>query len=234
MKKSFKNLVSKFETENKNVSLDHVIVEFSKFMQDEGVEPCKHQQIRENYRQLLCRRIAEKVNKTNEMTDSEGYLLKDYLCNLIHSTGRDYITIPVEEINDDAIQDVITEAVDKISSDEIEKGNVPNYFLTYAPEAEAILSAPFYSIIDEMKKMNKDKIKRLLRSWEIINDSCEELKDQIYLLGLETENEEEFNDKEYLENLQKSIDGLAVSVEEVEFSIEDLGNALNLSYKDIE
>lgn len=152
MKKIFTELVSKFETENKNVNLDHVIVEFSKFIQNEGVEPCKHQQMRNNYRQLLCRRITEKVNKTNEMTNSEGYLLKDYLCTLIHSTGRNYITVPVEEINDNTIQDVIAEAVDQITSDEIDKGNVPKFFLTYAPEAEAILSHPFYSIIEEMKE----------------------------------------------------------------------------------
>lgn len=80
--------------------------------------------------------------------------------------------------------------------------------------------------------MNKDKIKRLLDLWETINNSYGELQEQIDKLELETENKTDFNDKEYWVNLQKSVQELKDSVNEVEFKIEDLGNALNLSYED--
>ena len=156
MKKSLENLVSKFETENSNVSLNDVIAEFSKFMQEEGVDPWNYQMMRDDYQQVISRRIAEKVNKTNEMTIEEVNFVTDYLHRQIEIKGEEYITVPVEKINDDTIKDIIIEAIDKISTDESEKGNVPKDYLCYIDDEADILEDYFYVIIAEMKEEEED------------------------------------------------------------------------------
>lgn len=252
----FFNLVSKFEYENKDVNPDNAMVKFSRFMQKEGVEPYELQLFRDMFRLHTSRKITEKVNQTNEMTEEEVEFLTEYIHRKIEIIGNIYLTHPMDFDDKHAMLEYIYEAVDKITSDEIEGGNVPKKYLCYAEQEKGVLADYFLTLVDEMKEeegieetnyndntdeidnktsvkiKNKEKIKRLLELWVAINDSLAELQEQVGELELETEEEEDFNDKDYLKNLQKAVQDLVDSVNETGSYIEDLGNAMNLSDRD--
>lgn len=73
------------------------------------------------------------------------------------------------------------------------------------------------------------KAKALWDLWEAINQSFSSLRDEVDDLLWKTENEADFYDKEYLDKLREEVNQLQKSVYRLEFNIEDLGNAMDLT-----
>ena len=73
----------------------------------------------------------------------------------------------------------------------------------------------------EKSIISQEKVKALWNLWEAINESFSSLREEVNKLLWETENE--------ADKLREEVNKLQQSVYQIEFNIEDLGNAMNLT-----
>ena len=150
--KTFDDLVAQFQADHSTFQLDNVMVEFSRFIKEEGVEPYNLQWYCDDFQRIVAGVVTIKVNNTNVMAEDEIQFITDYLSRQIEIRGKEYIIVPVEEINENTVKGVIAEAINNISSDEIKEGNIPKHYLMYLQEQNDNLADFFYIAIDDMKE----------------------------------------------------------------------------------